>query len=279
MPAYLVGQSEHVEAHKMLCSRGCCSSLDLCVEVAGASKENGHTLCAKVLKLNRVVKTETLPTYTEHTWQHVRKIVFSYSTVGTELPSDGESCWTDQVERDAEVNPVDIYPTFDKDTTLQNEYDIPTGHPVAPQHNAHELWIRSCTEGADLSPIHSSSQAPETVNLTALCWLDGVLGPYFAIIGFYNSHYQNPVVYFLDFGKRGTLQRVGTAKLLLAETDRIRDDIPWTHVRTGGSKSGSVFERCNCERKPKVPEIKIGEENWADEWLDLDEDLIEGLDA
>ncbi len=55
--------------------------------------------------------------------------------------------------------------------------------------------------------------------------------------------------------------------MLLAETDRIRDDIPWRHMRIGGEKAVPVFENCVCEEKPVVPLIEIGPANWNSEWL------------
>jgi hypothetical protein len=264
VPTYAMGKTEPVEAQELLCDGGCCASLDWCVEIRGASKEAGHTLCAKVLKLVRVAKTQTLPTYNDHCWQHVRKILVSY-TPGGGGAADGEK-WTFEPDEDADLKPIDAYPRFDADTAVRNGYDIVTGHPVVPQHNKHEMWIRSRTEGADLGPLAHFSPEPGSVDLTALCWLDGRLGPYLAILGFYNTHYQNPVVYFFDRTEKETVQRVGAGKLLLAETDRIRDDIPWTHIRVGGSKAGPVFERCLCEGKRVVPLIETGPADWSDEW-------------
>lgn len=60
VPTYTVGGSKTADAHELLCDSNCCSSLTLCVELRGASKETGHTLCAKFLEVLRVGKTETL---------------------------------------------------------------------------------------------------------------------------------------------------------------------------------------------------------------------------
>jgi Heterokaryon incompatibility protein (HET) len=262
-PTYTIGKSEPVDAQELLCSRGCCSSLHLCVEITGASKEAGHTLCAKVLKLVRVAKTQTLPTYTDRRWQHVRKILISYIT-GRSEAVEGEN-WSFETDVDAVAEEVDTHSHFDEDTTVLNRFDYSTGHPVLPQHNKHELWIRSRTEGADLAPLENPSPEPGSVDMTALCWLDGRLGPYLAILGFYNTHYQNPVVYFFDRTKDGNVQRVGTGKLLLAETDRIRADIPWRHLGVGGSKVAPVFQKCVCEEKAVVPLIETGQNEWWSE--------------
>lgn len=166
---------------------------------------------------------------------------------------------------DAVAEEVDTHSHFDEDTTVLNRFDYSTGHPVLPQHNKHELWIRSRTEGADLVPLMNPSPEPGSVDMTALCWLDGRLGPYLAILGFYNTHYQNPVVYFFDRTKDGNVQRVGTGKLLLAETDRIRADIPWRHLGVGGSKVAPVFQKCVCEEKAVVPLIETGQNEWWSE--------------
>jgi hypothetical protein len=113
VPTYTIGKSEPVDAQELLCSRGCCSSLHLCVEITGASKETGHTLCAKVLKLVRVVKTQTLPTYTDRCWQHVRKVLISYIT-GRSGAAKGEN-WTFETDADAVAAGVDTYSYFNED--------------------------------------------------------------------------------------------------------------------------------------------------------------------
>lgn len=191
----------------------------------------------------RVVKTQTLPT--NRCWQHVRKILISYIT-GRSGAAKGEN-WTFETDADAVAAGVDTYSYFNEDTT------------VLPQHNKHELWIRSRTEGADPAPPVNPYPEPGSVDMTALCWLDGRLGSYLAILGFYNTHYQNLVVYFFDRTKDGNVQRVGTGKLLLAETDRIRADIPWRHLRVGGSRAAPVFEKCVCIEKTVVPLIETGQ--------------------
>ncbi|KAI0384187.1 hypothetical protein F5Y04DRAFT_278190 [Hypomontagnella monticulosa] len=246
LPKYTIGESPPVDAQQLMCDTGCCGGLDWCVEVTGASPEAGHVLCAKVLKVVHAVETSTLPVYTNRCWQHVRKILISYHSSGSEL-ADTEN-WIFEPGEDANVERIDTFPVLDEDTVVRNEYDIVTGRPVEAKYNKNERWIRSRTQGADLAPIQPTSPESGSVYSTALCWLDGRLGPYLAILGFFNTHYQNPVVYFFD-RIAGAVQRVGTGKLLLAETDRIRDDIPWMHIRVGGSKSGPALEQCECEKK------------------------------
>ncbi|KAI2628126.1 hypothetical protein GGS26DRAFT_134124 [Hypomontagnella submonticulosa] len=255
LPKYTIGESPPVDAQGLMCDTGCCGSLDWCVEVIGASLETGHILCAKVLKLVRVVETPTFPVYTNRHWQHVRKVLVSYNPLGAEMV-DAES-WIFEPGGDANVEMIDTFPIFDEDTAAKNEYDIVIARPVEAKHNENERWIRSCTQGADLTPIQRTSPESKSVDLTALCWLDGRLGPYLTILGFFNTRYQNPVVYFFDRIAGGAVQRVGAGKLLLAETDRIRDDIPWLHMRVGGGNSPDpVLDRCVCQKKSTVPSSK-----------------------
>ncbi|KAI9780420.1 MAG: hypothetical protein M1839_006694 [Geoglossum umbratile] len=267
VPTYVVGGSKEIDATEFLCDGGCCSALDLCVEITGASKEAGHTLCAKVLNVVRVAKTETLSVYTGRCWQHVRKILLSYIPEGSGAAAGSEN-WTFETDADAVVEEVDTYSRFDKETAVLNRYDGSTGKPVVPQYNKQEAWIRSRTEGADLAPLQYHSPESVSVDVTALCWLDGRVGPYLVIVGFFNTHYQNPVVYFIDRTKDGNIQRVGTGKLLLAERDRIKSDIPWRHLRVGGSGGADpVFGNCVCEEKEDVPLIELEQDEWwSDTW-------------
>jgi len=264
LPTYKIGEKEF-KAHELFCDNGCCENIDVCVEIMGASREMGHTICAKTLKLVRVAQTETLPVYTNRCWQHVCKILVSYIP-GNE-PLEPEN-WSFQVDPDVVVEEVQTYARFDEKTTIPNAYDRVPGRPVVPEYNKNEKWIRSPTKGADLTPLERPSPESKPIDLTALCWFDGRPGPYLAIVGFYNTHYQNPVVYFFDRTKDGNVQRVGVGKLLLAEKDHIKSDISWKHIRVGGRGSVEVsIEKCVCEKKEEVPLIKEGDDEWwSDTW-------------
>ena len=264
LPTYKVGGMD-VNAYELLCSDGCCDNIDICIEIMGASKQTGHIICTKLLKLVRVARTDTLPVYTNRCWQHVRKILLSYIPGDISLEPE---IWNFEIDPDAAVDEVETYPQFDRKTTNLNAYDNVTGRPVVPMYNKNEVWNRSPTKGADLTPLEHPFPKPMSVDLTALCWFDGRLGPYVSIIGFHNSHYQNPVVYFLDRTKDGNIQRVGAGKLLLAEEYRIRSDMPWRHVRVGGrGMVEPAITKCCCERKREVPVIKKGEDDWwSDTW-------------
>lgn len=262
----------NVDAYLLLCGDGCCD-IDLCVEIMGASKETGHTICTKILKLIRIAPTpSTLPVYTNRYWQHVRKILVSY-TSGDE-PLEPET-WSFEIDTGTEVEEVNDLSGFYFKTTVQSEYDRHTipYTPVVPKYNEKEKWDRSNTTGADLEPLKRSSSNSRSVDLTALCWFDGRLGPYLAIIGFNETYYQNPVVYFFDRTKDGNIQRVGTGKLLLAEKDRIKSDIPWSHLRVGGKgKPERSIEKCACGNKKEVPLIKKGEDRWWEKHSDSESD-------
>ncbi|KFY57777.1 hypothetical protein V496_06324, partial [Pseudogymnoascus sp. VKM F-4515 (FW-2607)] len=258
VPTYTVGGSKTVDAHELLCDSNCCSSLTLCVELRGASKETGHTLCAKFLKVVRVAKTETLTYYQGRRWQHVSKMLLSYNPKGD---TSGRENWTFKTDRRAAVNEDSTYiPSGGESEPILNSFDCYGGPDgVVRQFNKEETWNRSITQGADLVPLHHPSLEHGSVATTALCWLDGRIGPYLAIIGFFNQHYQIPIVYFFDRITAGNIQRVGTGKLLFTERDRIKREMPWRHLQVGGGYCGTapVFNNCDCESKEEVPLIEL----------------------
>lgn len=250
-PTYTV-QNRRLDAHDLLCEQGCCGDIDLSVEVIGASWEEGHILCGKMMKVVRCAKTNTHPVYTGRCWQHVRKILISYT------PGDQRvdmSRWTIAVDADAIVKDSNSYIRFERDKTPLNPFELETDRPYTPPHERNQLWHRSHTKGADLSCLRHPYPTTDSINLTALCFFDGNLGPYLTIVGYFNSHFQNPVVYFFDRTEVGNIQRVGTGKLLLKE--RIKSDIPWRHLRVGGRPSTTpAIERCSCLNKKEVPLIE-----------------------
>lgn len=156
-------------------------------------------------------------------------MLLSYNPKGD---TSGRENWTFKTDRRAAVNEDSTYiPSRGESEPILNIFDCYSGlDGVVRQFNKEETWNRSITQGADLVPLHHPSLEHGSVATTALCWLDGRIGPYLAIIRFFNQHYQIPIVYFFDRTTAENIQRVGTGKLLFTERDRIKSEMPWRHL-------------------------------------------------
>ena len=102
------------------------------------------------------------------------------------------------------------------------------------------------------------SPEPGSVDMTALCWLDGRLGSYLAILGFYNTHYQSLWSTSSIAPKTETYSESELENCCLQR--RIGSGLIF--LRVGGSRAVPVFEKCVCIEKTVVPLIETGQSEW-----------------
>ena len=184
-------KGERLDANILLCGvNKCCQDILLKVKVIGASKEHGHIVCGKIMKLVRsakvLVREEHTPG-TQETWNHTRKLLLSYAH------DDNYSWrkWAFKVDPDAEQSDTDASsPESDIDDLLL---------PRTPDHTPFKITRKA----------RAKAQYQ-----TAICHFDGKLGPYLVWAGdptTKESH--GPMVFFFDKTEIGNVQKVGTGLL------------------------------------------------------------------